>query len=195
MFQILLSSHLVDHSSILIYKIKRFSTTTARLRRDLYETLGISHNASQDEVKEAFYDLSKKHHPDLVGSNTTSNKKFLTIKAAYDVLRDEKKRTEYDNSITKRQQNSSFQMHSLSKSKRNDIEWRQQQQQSQNSQQMDSATQNMKIFSFLSTKERNPFFDKLMLEDAWRRTKKFGLGFVIFILIYYIFVRKVYLRK
>jgi hypothetical protein len=61
--------------------------------------------------------------------------------------------------------------------------------------QQSNSFKKLKIFSILLTKESNPFFDKLMLEDAWRRTKIFGIGFILFLLIYYFYVRKFYIKK
>jgi DnaJ-class molecular chaperone len=55
--------------------------------------LGVSKNAKQQEIKQAFYDLSKKYHPDVVGSDS---QRFIEIKEAYDVLRDDEKRRAYD---------------------------------------------------------------------------------------------------
>ncbi|KAI6186695.1 DnaJ domain-containing protein [Aphelenchoides besseyi] len=58
-----------------------------------YEILGVSKDASATEIKAAFYELSKKHHPDVGNENT---ERFLDLKEAYDVLRDESSRSLYD---------------------------------------------------------------------------------------------------
>lgn len=60
---------------------------------DYYKTLGVSKNASQDEIKKAYRKLASKHHPDRGGDT----KKFQEIQVAYDVLSDDQKRAEYDN--------------------------------------------------------------------------------------------------
>jgi len=60
---------------------------------DYYEILGITKNASQDEIKKAFHKLAHKYHPDKGGDE----KKFKEINEAYQVLSDAKKRNQYDN--------------------------------------------------------------------------------------------------
>lgn len=57
-----------------------------------YDTLGISENASQDEIKKAYRKLANQHHPDKGGDTT----QFQKIQAAYDSLGDEQKRAQYD---------------------------------------------------------------------------------------------------
>lgn len=58
----------------------------------LYETLGISKDASKDDVKKAFRKLSLEHHPDKGGNE----EKFKDISNAYEVLSDDDKRKNYD---------------------------------------------------------------------------------------------------
>lgn len=60
---------------------------------DYYSTLGISKNATQDEIKRAYRSLAGKHHPDRGGDT----KKFQEIEEAYRILSDPKTRQEYDN--------------------------------------------------------------------------------------------------
>jgi molecular chaperone DnaJ len=64
--------------------------------RGYYKTLGVSKDATQDEIKKAYRKLARKHHPDLNAGNKKSEEKFKEISEAYDVLGDEKKRAEYD---------------------------------------------------------------------------------------------------
>lgn len=59
---------------------------------DYYEVLGVSKNASQDEIKKAFHKLAHKYHPDKGGDE----KKFKEINEAYQVLSDAKRRQQYD---------------------------------------------------------------------------------------------------
>jgi molecular chaperone DnaJ len=60
--------------------------------RDYYEVLGVSRNASEDEIKKAFRKLARKHHPDAGGSED----RFKEINEAYEVLSDPEKREQYD---------------------------------------------------------------------------------------------------
>lgn len=65
-----------------------------------YEILGISKNASQEDIKSAYKKLIKKYHPDLYqGDKSFAEKKAKEINAAYDVLSNENKKAEYDLSI------------------------------------------------------------------------------------------------
>lgn len=59
---------------------------------DYYTTLGVSKNATQEEIKKAYKKLAIKHHPDKGGDQ----EKFKEISSAYDTLGDENKRAEYD---------------------------------------------------------------------------------------------------
>ncbi len=61
-----------------------------------YDTLGISKDATQDQIKLAYRKLSKKHHPDVSGGNKESEKIFLEVTEAYKVLKDEAARKAYD---------------------------------------------------------------------------------------------------
>lgn len=62
-------------------------------KRDYYEVLGVSKNASADEIKKAFRRLAVQYHPDKEGGDET---KFKEINEAYDVLKDQSKRQRYD---------------------------------------------------------------------------------------------------
>ena len=59
---------------------------------DYYKTLGVSENASPDEIKKAYRSLANKHHPDKGGDQA----KFKDISVAYDTLGDNQKKAEYD---------------------------------------------------------------------------------------------------
>ena len=61
-------------------------------RPDYYKTLGVSKDATTDEIKKAFRKLARTNHPDAGGDE----EKFKEINEAYEVLSDEKKRQLYD---------------------------------------------------------------------------------------------------
>jgi len=59
---------------------------------NLYETLGVNENSTQDEIKKSYRKLVKEKHPDVGGSEDD----FKKISVAYETLGDENKRKEYD---------------------------------------------------------------------------------------------------
>ena len=61
-----------------------------------YSTLGVSKDASHDEIKKAYRKLSLKYHPDRNQGNAESVQRFQEIGAAYEVLGDVDKRKGYD---------------------------------------------------------------------------------------------------
>ncbi|MFA6097378.1 MAG: molecular chaperone DnaJ [Candidatus Paceibacterota bacterium] len=61
--------------------------------KDYYDALGVSKNATDDEIKKAYRRLALKHHPDKEGGNEA---KFKEINEAYQVLSDKQKRSQYD---------------------------------------------------------------------------------------------------
>lgn len=63
---------------------------------DLYAVLGVSRQASQDEIKRAYRKLAKELHPDLNPDKPDVAERFKGITAAYDLLSDEAKRGRYD---------------------------------------------------------------------------------------------------
>ncbi len=63
--------------------------------RDYYEILGVSKNSSPDDIKSAFRNLARKHHPD-VNKAPDAEAVFKEINEAYGVLSDPEKRAAYD---------------------------------------------------------------------------------------------------
>ncbi|MFP3130187.1 MAG: molecular chaperone DnaJ [Nitrososphaeria archaeon] len=69
--------------------------STERKKKDYYEILGVSRNATQEEIKEAYRKLALKYHPD-VNKSKEAEEKFKEITEAYAVLSDPEKRRQYD---------------------------------------------------------------------------------------------------
>lgn len=65
-------------------------------KRDYYEVLGVSKNATAAEIKSAFRKKAKEFHPDLNKDNPNAEEKFKEAQEAYEVLSDESKRKMYD---------------------------------------------------------------------------------------------------
>jgi curved DNA-binding protein len=64
--------------------------------KDYYATLGISRDASEEEIKKAFRKLARKYHPDVAKDKKTAEGKFKEINEAHEVLSDPEKRRKYD---------------------------------------------------------------------------------------------------
>lgn len=65
-------------------------------KRDYYEALGVSKQATPEEIKKAYRKLARKYHPDTSGGSEENVKKFHEIQEAYDILSEPQKRKDYD---------------------------------------------------------------------------------------------------
>ena len=65
-------------------------------KADYYNTLGVSKNASQEEIKSAYRKLAMKYHPDKNPGDASSEAKFKEASEAYQVLSNSQKKSNYD---------------------------------------------------------------------------------------------------
>ena len=69
---------------------------------DFYKVLGVSHSEEDKKIKVAYYKLAQKYHPDKIDPSTSEaektkfEEKFKNISQAYDILKDEATRKQYD---------------------------------------------------------------------------------------------------
>lgn len=66
-----------------------------------YHILGVSPNATTDEIKKAYRSLAMRHHPDR-SEHTSAESRFDAIQKAYELLSNPKKRAEYNQRISNR---------------------------------------------------------------------------------------------
>ncbi|MFO0695894.1 MAG: J domain-containing protein [Polyangiales bacterium] len=64
--------------------------------KDLYQVLGVSRGASEQEIKKAYRKLAKELHPDRTAGDKAKEERFKDVSAAYEVLSDAKKKSLYD---------------------------------------------------------------------------------------------------
>lgn len=65
-------------------------------KRDYYEVLGVSRDASDEQIKKAYRKLAVEHHPDKNPGNVHAEERFKEISEAYEILSDSGKRSRYD---------------------------------------------------------------------------------------------------
>ena len=64
--------------------------------KNLYEVLGVSKNATPDEIKKAYRKMAKKYHPDLHPGDAAAEAMFKEVNESYEVLSDPDKKARYD---------------------------------------------------------------------------------------------------
>lgn len=65
-------------------------------KQDYYETLGLSRDAHEDDLKKAFRQLAKQYHPDRNPEDDDAERRFKEVNEAYEALKDPQKRAAYD---------------------------------------------------------------------------------------------------
>lgn len=65
-------------------------------RKDFYEILGVSRDATQEEIRKAYLKLAHKYHPDKTGGDKAAEERLKEINEAYDTLKHPEKRRQYD---------------------------------------------------------------------------------------------------
>ncbi|XP_014662301.1 PREDICTED: dnaJ homolog subfamily C member 30-like [Priapulus caudatus] len=95
----------IDEASIQQkHLIRNFNTSGHRFcahetEKDYYSILGITRHATQTQIKNAFYDLSKKYHPDVSRDDPNAHAYYTQITEAYDVLGNYHMRRKYDSGV------------------------------------------------------------------------------------------------
>ncbi|MFX1513179.1 MAG: molecular chaperone DnaJ [Promethearchaeota archaeon] len=69
---------------------------SSRNKRDYYEVLGVSRDASKSDIKKNYRRLARQYHPDMNPTDPDAEEKFKEISEAYEVLSDPQKRAQYD---------------------------------------------------------------------------------------------------
>jgi len=64
--------------------------------QDYYDTLGVSRDATAEQIRKAYRTLARKHHPDVNQQDAKAEERFKQINEAYEVLKDPDKRKRYD---------------------------------------------------------------------------------------------------
>ena len=78
-----------------VYPSKELHCSIIIFKSNLYSGL-LDRDASQKEIKKAYYQLAKKYHPDSNKNDPNASKKFQEVSEAYEILGDEDKRQQYD---------------------------------------------------------------------------------------------------
>ena len=68
----------------------------ATQQKNLYDILGVPKGASKDAIRKAYLKLAKQYHPDKTGGDKAAEERLKEINAAYDILKNDEKRRQYD---------------------------------------------------------------------------------------------------
>ncbi len=145
----------------------------------LYEILEVSEKASNEVIEKAYKTLAKKYHPDLQQTpeeKRNAEKKMQKINEAYETLKDENKRIEYDKELQaeKDKQTEYYQYNNMQKNintqPKNNTEFNQQAQYIQNDNYR-SATDWQQILANLSPKERDRLMKRIQRDAREEYTR------------------------
>ncbi|KAF0700764.1 Aste57867_8717 [Aphanomyces stellatus] len=73
-----------------------FHSSSRLMKRDYYQVLGVSNQASKNDIKKKYYEMAKKFHPDTNKDDPDAAKKFAEATEAWEILGDDDKRQKYD---------------------------------------------------------------------------------------------------
>lgn len=78
--------HLTGTKSFPFVCTTSFHTSASLAKDDYYQILGVPRNASQKDIKKAYYQLAKKYHPDTNKDDPKAKEKFSQLAEAYEVM-------------------------------------------------------------------------------------------------------------
>ena len=81
------------------------------MREDLYQLLGLRRDASLEEIKKAYRQLAKRHHPDRTQNNPRDTEIFKAVAVAFATLSNPQKRAEYDRLLAATERGDCFWIH------------------------------------------------------------------------------------
>lgn len=76
--------------------MRPFSNMQYDVGINYYRRLGVQETATQEDIKQKFYEMAKKHHPDSSESKPSDEERFKAISAAYDILSNGSLKAQYD---------------------------------------------------------------------------------------------------
>ena len=85
-----------SHSASWSVLRRHFRTTAPHPAKDWYKILGVPRDADAKVIKQAYFKMAKKYHPDSHPNDKNAKERFQEIAEAYDVLSDDDKKREYD---------------------------------------------------------------------------------------------------
>ena len=91
--------YFAPRTSSMLFKaasMRTFSNMQYDVGINYYRRLGVQETASQEDIKQKFYEMAKKHHPDSSESKPSDEERFKAISAAYDILSNGSLKSQYD---------------------------------------------------------------------------------------------------